>query len=443
MQRKEWRRFILIVGGIVCAVILAGCTGGSQADGVVTEPEMMTSSIERIENPIVDDIDIVIAANGINAFAIELFQELRQNALQDNLVFSPFSAFVTLSMVYAGARGECATEMANGLRIELDDNRLHKALNSITQNLENQEHFHRDSSSDQACLSLVNDLWAQAGFDVLTEYLDLLAANYGTGVHTLDFRQRPEAARQTINEWISQQTDERVSNLLQRGSIGVDTLLIVTNALLFQGAWEAAFNEEATEDDLFTLLDETEIDVPMMSQESSLRSKRTDNAIVVELQYANSSLAMSIIVPNQGEFLAFTDAMTCDVFESLVAGLGASEIVLELPRFACETTHELQDPLHELGLSNVFTPGVADLSRIDGTRRLYLEQVVQSALIEVDEKGTEAAAATATVLVDYIGAHESFMSGIISVDRPFIFAVRDVRTGIILFLGQVTNPLNR
>jgi serpin B len=281
---------------------------------------------------------------------------------------------------------------------------------------------------------VVNATWGQAGYSFLPAYLDTLALSYDAGLRILDFMADPEAARATINAWVSAETADRIRDLLQPGTILPTTRLVLTNAIYFSAAWAEPFPKTATREGDFHLLDGSVVKAPLMSHRADFGYAAGDGYEAVELLYDGKELSMVVLLPAEGRFEEFEASLDAPKLTGILAALLPRDIQLTMPRFSSESELGLVETLRALGMSDAFTPGVADFSGIDGTRDLFISGVVHKAFVSVDEDGTEAAAATAVII------------GIVSVpqpvraDRPFIFLVRDIPTGAILFLGRVLSP---
>jgi serpin B len=259
--------------------------------------------------------------------------------------------------------------------------------------------------------------------------------NYGAGLRVLDFLGAPEESRLTINDWVAKQTEERIENLIPKGLINPMTRLVLTNAIYFNAAWAYPFDEDLTSDGVFHRLDGGEVTVPMMHQTESFGYAEGDGYQAVELPYDGDELSMVILLPASGQFEAFEEALDVEQANAIINALRGKEVVLTMPKFEFDSEFSLRETLAALGMPIAFS-GDADFSGMTGTRELYIADVVHKAFVSVDEAGTEAAAATAVVME---------MSAIpetveVTIDRPFIFFIRDIETGAILFVGRILNP---
>jgi serpin B len=373
--------------------------------------------------------------SGDSAFALDLFHEIAEG--DANVFFSPHSISSALAMSYAGARGETETQMADALHFELRQETLHVAFDWLDLELNGRGEVSPPYEGEGFDLHVVNAVWGQRGHPFRSSYLDTLAVNYGAGLRLLDFSGDPDGSRITINEWVSGQTNERIQDLLPSGSISEVTRLVLTNAIYFNAPWLYPFDEKETKARSFLPVSGPSFSVPMMYQRGTFSYARVGNVQVVELPYNGGKLAMLLLVPDGGQLAAFEDALDLAGYEAIVTALEARQVDLWLPRFEFTYDVSLLHPLTALGMADAFTPDVADFSGIDGSRGLFVADVLHKAFVSVDEAGTEAAAATA-VVIGGTGAPATPVTLVI--DRPFLFVIRDIPTDAILFVGRVMEP---
>ncbi|MDY6952740.1 MAG: serpin family protein, partial [Thermodesulfobacteriota bacterium] len=280
-------------------------------------------------------------------------------------------------------------------------------------------------------------IWGQTGYSFLEAFLDTLAENYGAGLRLLDFASDPEACRLTINDWVADRTEDKILDLLPVNSIDPLTRLVLTNAIYFNAAWNFPFDVAATEPGFFNLLDGGEVSADMMSQEEYFGYMKGWDYEAVELPYDGRELSMVIFLPVEGRFRAFEKALTADKANSIVAQMTYENVRLTMPRFSFSFGLKLTQTLAAMGMSDAFNPGEADFSGMDGTFNLFISDVIHKAFIGVDEAGTEAAAATAVIMKLTAMPQEPIE---VSLDRPFIFMIRDIPTQTVLFMGRVVDP---
>ena len=422
------RKALLLASAMTLIIGLVGCAPAASADEVRSdEPRQTPASL-----PANDLADLV---SGNNQFAFDVYRQVRQGT--DNLFFSPYSISIALAMTYAGARGETAREMARAMQFYLPADSLHPAFNYLDRQLASRGEGAQGKDGKGFRLNVVNAIWGQKDYAFLSDYLDVLARNYGAGLRVLDFETQPEPSRVTINKWVEEQTESRIKDLIPEGAIDSLTRLVLTNAVYFNAAWESQFKESATAPGAFHLIDGKETTVPMMRQTASFGYGEGAAFTVVELPYDGNELSMVILLPDEGQFEAFENALDNDVLRGVIDNLQRTRLDLTMPKFKMETSFGLNDALADLGMVAAFDPGSADFSGMGGTRDLYITDVVHKAFVEVDEAGTEAAAATAVI----VGTTSMPADPIrVAIDRPFLFLIRDIETGTVLFLGRVMDP---
>lgn len=401
-----------------------------------SEPQLLVSDREREESPPVAEDEITQLVQGNTGFALDLFDEVRDT--DSNLLVSPYSISVALSMTWAGARGTTEAQIADALRYPFGQETLHPAFNALGQSLENNgEEADHDNQPFQ--LELTNSIWGQEAYPFSDAYLDTLAVNYGAGLRVLDFKSNPEAARTEINEWVEEQTNEKIKELLPSGSISELTRLALVNAVYFKADWKHTFEKEATEDGTFTALDGSQSTVPMMRQSTSFPYAETDGHQLIELPYVGDSIGMVVVLPADGAFESFERSLDANRLTSMLDSLQSRAGEIVLPRFTYDSTLNLKKTLSALGMEIAFDENRADftgMAESDHGEDLFISDVVQKSHIAVDEKGTEAAAATGVVVSTTSAPIDPFE---MIVNRPFIHLIRDRETGTILFLGRVTD----
>jgi serpin B len=391
-----------------------------------------------------EDIPELVAGN--TAFAFDLYGELRQTT-DGNLLFSPYSISEALAMTYAGAEGETATQMADVLGFILPEPTLHEAFGTLNADLVARGNAEQDPESGEPArtMRVANALWGEQTFPFNPEYIALVAQYYGGGFQQTDFINAPEPAREEINAWAAEQTENRIQDIFPPGSITEGTRLVLANAVYFYGGWEVPFNPNRTEDDAFFLLDGTTVNVPFMVQQQWLPYARGDGFQVIEFPYAESRFTFTVILPDEGQFDAVEAALDPVLLDSVLGQLADTDVVAYLPRF--EFTFgsvSLKQPLESLGMTDAFDWERADFSAmIDAaardTDRLCIDDGGHKAFISVDEKGTEAAAVTGIGGATPGAAPETEPLEV-RIDRPFLFVIRDTQTGTLLFLGRVMDP---
>ena len=396
--------------------------------------EEVTSTGER-GTPPATDLDLAQLVNGNSAFAFDLYRALA--AEEGNLFFSPHSISLALTMAYAGARGETERQMADTLHLLLPENRLHPAFNTLELRLASSGRT-PDGEYAGFRLNVANAVWGQKGYGFLKEFLDVLEENYGAGVRPVDFAGAPEESRLAINDWVAEQTENRVEDLILPEVIDEDTRLVLTNAVYFNARWLHTFDENSTHMRPFYLLDGSEVAVPMMSESAFLGYARGEGYQAVDLPYNGSEVSMTILLPDKGRFRQFEDSIDATLVRRILAEIETQPVSLTMPKFEFESEFRLDETLKNLGMPDAFNPGNADFSGIDGRSCpgtcLVVDAVVHKAFVSVDERGTEAAAVTGVI---WKAVGELLPRVKLTVDRPFIFLIQDKATDSILFLGRM------
>lgn len=423
LSMRIWMLFVL------AALILTGCSQFS------AEANVVESDLPRNTSPSVSAEDLAELAEGNQAFALDLYQSLLEEEA-GNLFYSPYSISTALAMTYAGARNITEKEMADVMHFTLPQNRLHPAFNALDLSL---TRLDGDGSEDDGFqLSIANALWGQKDYEFLSEFLDILAENYGAGLRVLDFGQDPEKARQIINDWIYEKTEEKIEDLIPAGVINPATRLVLTNAIYFNADWKFPFIKSDTYDGDFHLMDGTVVTVPLMSQTKSFRYGEGEGYQAIALPYVGEEMEMVIFLPSEGRFEEFEKSLNVEKVNEILSGMQATEVALTLPKFKFESDFSLSDILIDMGMPSAFGVGDgADFSGMDGTLNLLISEVVHKAFVSVDEEGTEAAAATAVIIAEMSAIADATE---MRIDRPFIFMIRDTGTNSLLFLGRVMNP---
>ncbi len=452
------RRRLLAVSSALIAGALAGCTSGSNGEddpgtesGDSENGDTEPDDPERVE-PAVDDEQLAALVGSTNAFAFDLYRELLEENSDENLFSSPVSISIALGMTYAGARGDTREQMHDTLRFALDDDELHEAFNELQQEFAARgEEFDPDDEpgggydeDDEPVpfeLSIANSLWGQEGYPFDEGFLERIENHYGTGLQSVDYQSEPAAAREKINDWVAEETEERIDELLPEGSLDALTRLVLVNAVYFFANWKHPFQESNTSQEEFTALDGSTEIVPMMSKDRSWSYAELDGAQAVELPYVGDETSMVVVLPPEGEFESYERAFDTETLATLLDAMESRDGTVSLPRFEFESGFQLGVPLQELGMVDAFVEeeanfdGLVDSSEVDA--ELLIDEVYHDSFVAVDEEGTEAAAATGVVVRDESAPADPFD---FVADRPFLFAIRDEPTETILFFGRAVDP---
>jgi len=413
-----------------------GCTDGAPIKASSADPApkqssddgitLQASGLEREMNPDASPDELVSLVEGNNQFAFDLYHEVKEPGR--NIFFSPYSISLALAMTYAGARGETETAMAETLHFTLPQERLHPAFNALDLKI-------ASLTTDGFDLKTANSLWGKIGKVFLQPFLDLLAVNYGAKIRQLDFAFDPEGSAEIINKWVEEKTEEKIKNLIPPDVLDATTALVLVNAIYFKATWLNQFEKDRTRDGDFHLIDGTMVQVPMMSQEEEFAYCEDDGFQAVYLPYKGGKVSMMIILPAENEFERIENEISPEWISSTLKTASFPKVNLKMPRFELDWGGSLKDILINLGMETAFN--TADFSGMDGGREMYIEEVIHKAFVLVDEEGTEAAAATAVIM----GERAALVDWVeMTIDRPFIFLIRNNETGSILFLGRVMDP---
>jgi len=426
----------VVVLGLTTVIGTGGCrNGGGDNGGEPLEQDwgfdVAKSEKPRNMSPSVELNEINELVKGNTDFALDLYHQLKDSE-PGNLFYSPHSISIALAMAWAGSAGSTETQMADVLHFTLLQDRFHPAFNALDLDLMSRGL----GAADEFRLSIVNAIWGQTGHSFEQSFLDVIAENYGTGLHLLDFVSEPEGSRIIINEWVDYQTEGRIENLLPEGSITVSTILVLTNAIYFKADWISQFDKARTQPNDFHLLGGGQVSVDMMSQDTNLMYVQGTDYQAVEMPYKGDDTSMVVILPDAGELEDFETSLNATAIDTIIDALSIEYMTLTMPKFSFSYEMEMSQVLKDMGMTDAFDPGLADFSGIDGTRELFISHVVHKAFVAVDEEGTEAAAATGVIMPT--SAPPPVLQMV--VDHPFIFLIRDKETGAILFLGRVLDP---
>lgn len=364
-----------------------------------------------------------------NDFALRLYSELAKK--EGNLFLSPYSISTALAMTYAGARGNTAEEMKTTLHFLQEPKTLHAGFRAL------HEHLLGKDPKRAFKLSVANRLFGQKDYGFLPEFIKIGAENYGAGLEEVDFIKDAEAARLLINQWVEKQTNDRIKELIQKGVLTADSRLVLTNAIYFKAAWANNFSERNTAPGEFFVAPGKSVKTPMMRQSWRTRYFEGDGVQVLNMPYEMFQLSMVVLLPAKDSSLAKLEgSLTQDKLNAWLKKSGDFMVDIRFPKFKYTSQFSLKDTLMALGMKDAFTPGRADFSGMATGEKLFISAVIHKAYIDVHEKGTEAAAATAVA----IGATSLPRPATFTADRPFLFLIRDNETGAILFLGRVADP---
>jgi serine protease inhibitor len=378
---------------------------------------------ERIE------MNRLVEAN--TAFALQLYGKLR--SAEGSLALSPYSISSALAMTYAGARGDTARQMEQTLHFDPGNSSLHELFGRLAAALK--------AAQGSNELSIANSVWPQEKYPFREEFLNLLNRDYGATVTPLNYEREAEPARATINQWVDAKTRHKITEVIGQGVLNELTRMVLVNAIYFKGTWATPFRENATRPDEFYAQPDTTFTVPFMHKRDEFSYGENDELQVLALPYIGGHLQMVILLPRRRDGIGpLESSLTPASLAAWTSGMRDQEVAVALPRFKLSSGFLLAEALEALGLKDAFDPERADFSGMDGRAHwLYLSEVLHRAYIEVNEKGTEVAAATA--LWGFLGAkHVPERSREFRADHPFLFLIRDSATGSLLFMGRVGKP---
>lgn len=414
------RRILLGSVVMVLAVVVIGSYNPLVSD-------WLTGTTAGFDAPVLEDGGYTTATvEASNRFAFELYE--RYSSCNGNILFSPYSISTALSMVYEGAGGETADEIEDVFHFIEEPSERRPAIASIYESLNGKNREYE--------LHTANALWMQEDYPILEDYVDAVVNYYSGEANSMDFSGAPEESRVTINDWVEEKTNDRIKDLFPPNSINPDVVLVLTNAIYFKGDWLIKFDEESTSRELFHVSPTEGVEVDMMGlQGERFNYTETDEMQILELPYTGKDVSMILILPNEGNMADVESTLSCDELGVLTEGLEESVVAVYLPRFKLETKYFMKEDLIEMGMPIAFTPS-ADFTGIAELDGLFIDKVIHQAFIEVNEEGTEAAAATGVVIPR--GATQP--NEVFRADHPFIFVIQDRVTGAILFMGRIANP---
>ena len=433
----------LLCSSLLLALVSA--CGGAGTVATATTPDASKpqavstakSSLIRNVAPQASDADLAAAVAGNTEFALKILPLLDPQG-DSNLVYSPYSLTLALEMAAAGAKGDTLSGMEKALAFQLQQSRLQPALNRLDLLLADKTSTAAKPNAQLPNLNIANALWAQQGYSLQSSYLDALSVNFGAAVNLQDFVSAAEPSRLTINNWVADQTQQKIKDLIPAGGVSPMTRVVLTNAIWFKSDWAQPFTKEATKNQDFTDRKGSVKNLPFMNLTSNFPYVQGKGYQAVELPYIDNKLAMLVIVPDAGKFDSFIQGLSSTTISDITTGLKDNYIALSMPKFNFSASPAMNASLSTLGMGAAFDASKADFSGISGNRELSISGVVHKAFINVDEKGTEAAAATGVLIgVTSINVTQPLK---LTLDRPFLFMIRDRQTGLIIFMGKLMNP---
>ena len=368
--------------------------------------------------------------NANNQFAFDLYPKFKEESENGNIFFSPHSISVALAMTYEGARGKTAEEMQRVLHIPEDENLRRENFASIYNQLNKTDAKYK--------LNTANALWVQQDFKLLDDYTNTIETYYDGKATNVDFAGATEQARQTINGWVEDKTNNKIKNLFPQGSLTPLFRLVLTNAIYFKGTWVKQFDKNDTRNENFRVSSDKTVKVPMMriiDKDAKFNYAETKNLQILEMPYEGEDLSMLVLLPKNDDITSLEESLTVKNLNDWKSQLKEQRVNVFMPKFTFDTKYFLKENLKEMGMPLAFSEA-ADFSGINGTKSLFIQIVVHQAFVDVNEEGTEAAAATGIGF----GMTSVPRIAVFRVDHPFIFIIQQKDTGNILFLGKVIDP---
>ena len=409
---------------LLLLILTLGCVGVTEAPDTYPPDTYPPETVPPVTEAPVIEYDS-------NQFAFDLYSNLK-DAEEGNIFFSPYSISTALAMTCEGARGQTAEEIQSVFHFPGEDSTRRSSFAAIYNQL--------NKPNVEYELHTANALWVQKDYLLLDEYIETIESYYAGKATNLDFVGETEQARQTINSWVEDKTNDKIKELFSQGTLNQFTRLVITNAIYFKGTWVKQFDETRTREEDFRMSPGSVVQVPMMrrtGEDAEFNYAETDELQILEMLYEGEDLSMIVLLPKDDALDALEGSFTMENLDQWKAELAEQRVDVYMPKFTFESKYSLNENLIEMGMPSAFDPYVADFSGIDGTRGLFIHLVVHKAFVDVNEEGTEAAAATGVV------AGRTGMPPPVPVfraDHPFIFLIQEKGTGNILFLGRVVDP---
>lgn len=413
--------YLVVISACLVLTILAGSIfGAAEAPGKISKD----AKKEKI------DTQTVVAGN--TDFAFELYRQLRET--KGNLFFSPYSISTALALTYAGARNDTEKQMVETLYFNLRQNMFHCAFGKL------QKQLNEQGKKGDYQLSVANALWLQKDYELLKAFIDLNKTHYDAGLNRVNFKTQAEKARKTINEWVEKKTNQKIKNLIPAGTLDVLTRLVLTNAVYFKGDWASQFELKDTKEAAFYVSSEEKVKADLMYKKADFNYAETNDIQILELPYKGEDLSMIVLLPKEVDGLVrFEQSLTTENLSRWLKMLRSREVIVHLPKFKLTSRFELAGLLGKMGMPDAFSPR-ADFSGMTGNKDLFIAAVLHKAYVDVNEEGTEATAATGVVMkLTAMPAPPP----IFRANHPFVFMIKDNTSNSILFIGRLTNPVEK
>jgi len=362
-----------------------------------------------------------------NFLAIDLYKVLSNKS--GNIFFSPFSISSALAMTYMGADGNTAAQMRKVLYFDLEEEALHDGFSKLMDSL--------NQPNENYQLSIANSIWAQFDYPFFKEFIERLQSYYQAGLNYVDFVNRRDEAREKINKWVEEKTNQKIKDIIKPDDIDGLTRLVLVNAIYYKGVWLEPFDPSLTSKEEFYINQNESKEVDMMFRNLLANYAENSSVQVLELPYAGNQISMIVVLPKKGKDLKEIEKdISLELLKKWKSEMRKTSVDVYLPKFKTECRFNLKGTLMGMGMVDAFTDA-ADFSRMDGTRLLKIKDVIHQSFVEVNEQGTEAAAATAVIIGIKMAPT---MPVVFKADRPFIFFIYDNLHDLILFMGRLSNP---
>jgi len=423
----------------ILLIVFTGCTGTAPVQPV--SPTAEKTPIGQTPAPVVvtDTGSTKAVADANNRFAFDLYLRLAKDKeyTGSNIFFSPFSLSSALAITYEGAKGKTADEIRSVFYFPANDTARRGGFAGLNAGI--------NSGDPGYSLRTANGLWAEKTYPFLTGYVSTAERFYGAKITNLDFIGHPEDSRITINTWVEDKTEDRIKDLIPAGVINPMTRLVITNAIYFKGDWVKQFDKNKTADADFRTDSGQTVKVPMMQRtdEDAVYLYAENNDLqMLSMPYEHTTgkeLSMVVLLPRADNLTATEASLSADTLSALERSATSRRVMVYFPKYTLKTRYSLPGTLGAMGMPTAFT-GNADFSGMDGTKNLLISDVIHQAFVDVNEEGTEAAAATAVVMRMMAAPKNPEPVPVFRADHPFIFLIQDDETGSILFMGRVVNP---
>jgi serpin B len=431
-ERKPMRSIAALkhVSLLAATGVLAACSGGLDFD-------VVQSGLARDTSPNVPPQDATQLAKDNAQLAADLYSGVATDETS-NVFYSPYSVSVALAMTYAGAGGTTASQMAQALHFSLPASQLHAAFDAVDLALASRAHGQPGTKGAGFKLDVVDSIWGDRTLPVQQPFLDTLALDYGAGLRVVDFLHSPDPARQTINAWVENETNQKIVDLLPQSSVTSDTRMVLVNAIYFNAAWSTPFDTNSTHAEVFNRLDGATSTSSAIENEGNYAYAQGSGWQAVELPYSGDQTSMVVVLPDAGKFASVEAGLSGDFVTGVFAGLQGQNVDVTLPKFSIHGgTISLKSQLQKLGMVDAFDAAAADFSAMS-SEHLWVGDVLHQAFVNVDESGTEAAAATAVTMLGGAANPDTVVH--FDANRPFLFFIRDIPTNTVLFVGRVLDP---